>query len=105
MRLAATPRRVERFTLPDMPTPQTMFGLAIPAGAQVSLCRERWTVDQIMVPQGAYVEIAGVKLAGVLNFDCGLFHYGSLFEESRIHGEMWSSGRSVFRADLDLPPP
>jgi hypothetical protein len=56
------------------------------------------------VPNGAYVEIAGVRLGGILNFDCGLFRDGSLYEDTRIHSEIWPSGRTVFRADLDLPP-
>ena len=43
-------------------------------------------MDQVIVPDGAFVEIGGVKLTGSLNFDCGVFRLGSLFEDSRING-------------------
>ena len=103
--LTDTPHRIERLALPALTSPFRAFGLDLPPEAEVSLCRERWEVDQVRVPDRAYVEIAGAKLAGFLNFDCGLFRDGSLYEDTRIHGEMWSSGRTVFRADHDLPPP
>ena len=105
LHLTNTPHRIERFALPALTSPVRAFGMNLPPHAEVSLCRERWEVDQVRVPNGAYVEIAGAKLAGFLNFDCGLFRDRSLYEDTRIHGEMWSSGRTVFRADLDLPPP
>jgi hypothetical protein len=46
-----------------------------------------------------------MRLTGFANFDCGLFPGGSSYEDIRMHGEIWSSGRTVFRADLDLPRP
>ncbi len=99
-----TPQRVAQFALPEMNSPLPAFGMDLPSHVQVSICRDRWTVDQVAVPEHAYVEIAGVKLTSYLNFDCGLFHFGSLFEDTRIRGEIWASGRSVFREDLGLPP-
>jgi len=104
LHLTNSPHRIERFALPTLTSPFQAFGMDLPSGAEVWLCREEWKVDQVSVPSGAYVEIAGVRLTGYLNFDCGLFRDGSLYEDSRIHGEMWPGGRTVFRADLDLPP-
>jgi hypothetical protein len=104
LHLTNTPHRVERFLLPTLLSPLRAFGMDLPSGAEVRVCGERWDVDQVSVPNGAYVEIAGVKLAGFLNFDCGVFRDGSLFEDSRIHGAMLPGGRTVFRADLALPP-
>ena len=49
-------------------------------------------------------EIGGVKLTGSLNFDCGAFRFGTLFADTRIDGEAWTNGRTVFRDDLGLPP-
>jgi len=105
LHLTNTPHRIERFALPGLISPRRVFGMDLPSQAEVWLCRERWEVDQVSVPNGAYVEIAGVKLTGFVNFDCGLFRDGSLYEDSRIRGEIWPSGRTVFRADLELPPP
>src|SRR5207244_10086905 len=62
--LTDTPHRIERFALPALTSPFRAFGLDLPPEAEVSLCRERWEVDQVRVPDGAYVEIAGAKLAG-----------------------------------------
>jgi hypothetical protein len=55
-------------------------------------------------PSDLYVEIGGVKLTGTLNFDCGRFRCGALYEDSRIQGETWPKGRTVFRENLDLSP-
>jgi hypothetical protein len=104
LHLTNTPHRIERFALPALTSPFRAFGIDLPAQAEVWLCREQWEVDQVSVPNGSYIEIAGVRLTGFVNFDCGLFRDGSLYEDTRIHGEMRPSGRTVFRADLDLPP-
>jgi hypothetical protein len=104
LHLTNTPPRIERFTLPTLTSPFRAFGMDLPSGAEVRLCREQSDVDQAWVPSGAFVEIAGVKLGGILNFDCGSFRYGSLYEDSVIRGEMWLSGRTVLPVDLDLPP-
>jgi hypothetical protein len=105
LHLTNSPHRIERFALPALASSFRAFGMDLPPQAEVRLCREEWAVDQVSVPSGAYVEIVGVRLTGFLNFDCGLFRDGSLYEDSRIHGETWPGGRTVFRADLDLPPP
>ena len=88
-----------------MTIPLQAFGMELPSHTEVSLCRDQWAVDQLAVPSNAYVEIAGVKLTGYINFKCGLFLHGSLFEDTRIRGKLWTSGQAVFREDLGLPPP
>ena len=103
LRLVDSPQRVEQFALPAT-TPLPAFGMQLPAQSEVRLCRDHWAVDQVVVPNNAYVEIGGVKLTGTINFDCGAFHFGTLFADSRIRGETWTSGRTVFRDDLGLPP-
>src|SRR4029077_1519991 len=63
LHLTNTPHRIERLMLPS---PLRAFGMDLPSGAEVWLCRERWEVDQVSVPDGAYVVIAGVKPTGLL---------------------------------------
>jgi len=78
--------------------------MELPAKSEVWLCRDDWAVGQIVVPSNAYLEIGGVKLTGTLNFDCGAFRFATLFADTRIRGETWTNGRTVFRDDLGLPP-
>jgi hypothetical protein len=105
LHLVDSPRRIERFALPAITPPLPAFGMELPAQSEVWLCREDWAVDQVIVPSNAYVVMGGVKLTGTLNFDCGAFRFGTLFADTRIRGETWTNGRTVFRDDLDLPPP
>jgi hypothetical protein len=102
--LVDSPQRIERFALLAIAPPISAFGMELPAQSEVWLCRDRWAVDQVIVPSNAYVEIGGVKLTGTLNFDCGVFSFGTLFADTRIRGETWTNGRTVFRDDLHLPP-
>ena len=104
LHLVDSPQRIERFALPAIAPPLPAFGMELPAQSEVWLCRDRWAVDQVIVPSNAYVEIGGVKLTGTLNFDCGVFSFGTLFADTRIRGETWINGRTVFRDDLHLPP-
>jgi len=104
LHLVDSPQRIERFALPRIAPPLPAFGMELPAQSEVWLCRNRWAVDQVIVPSNAYVEIGGVKLTGTLNFDCGVFSFGTLFADTRIRGETWTNGRTVFRDDLHLPP-
>jgi hypothetical protein len=104
LHLIGTPGRLERFLLPAMMSPLPAFGMQLPSNAEVWLCRTDWAVDQVVVPYDAFVEIGSAKLTGTLDFDCGVFRMGSLFEDSRIAGETWTKGRTVFRENLDLPP-
>lgn len=87
-----------------MAMPITAFGMKLPSNTEVWLCEKDRAVDQLIVPYDSFVEIGGVKLTGTLNFECGVFPLGSLFEDSRINGETWMQDRTVFRENLDLPP-
>jgi hypothetical protein len=104
LHLVDSPQRIERFALPAIAPPLPAFGMELPAQSEVWLCRDRWAVDQVIVPSNAYVEIGGVKLTGTLNFNCGVFSFGTLFADTRIRAETWTNGRTVFRDDLHLPP-
>jgi hypothetical protein len=103
LHLTGTPRRIERFLLPAMASPLLVFGMRLPSHAEVRLCDKGTAVDQAIVPYDAFVEIGGVNLTGTLDFECGVFRMGSLFEDSPIDGETWTKGRSVFRENLGLP--
>jgi hypothetical protein len=104
LQLVDSPQRIERFALPAITPPLSAFGMELPAQSEVWLCRDDWAVDQVVVPSNAYIEIGGVKLTSTLNFDCGAFRFGALFADTRIRGETWTHGRTVFRDDLGLPP-
>jgi hypothetical protein len=104
LHLVDSSQRVARFAFPAMTSPLPAFGMELPGRSDVWLCRDDWAVDQVVVPNNAYVEIGGVKLTGTLNFDCGAFHFATLFADTRIRGETWTTGRTVFRDDLGLPP-
>jgi hypothetical protein len=42
----------------------------------------------------------GIKLTGRLNFDCGTFEYGSLYEDSVVGGQRMARGAGVSYDDL-----
>ena len=44
-------------------------------------------------PTSSYVTIAGIKLTGRINFDCGKFEYGTLFEATVLRGQQLPSWR------------
>jgi hypothetical protein len=52
------------------------------------------------VHQTAYVTVEGVKLTGAIDFDCGPFQRGVLFEDAMIGGKRRPRGEIVSRADL-----
>jgi hypothetical protein len=104
LHLIGTPRRLERFLLPVLGSPFPAFGMRLPSYSEAWLCRTDWAVDQVVVPDDAFVEIGGAKLTGTLDFNCGVFRMGSLFEDRLIAGETWTKGRTVFRENLGLSP-
>jgi len=40
----------------------------------------------LLIPDDRYVTVAGVKLTGRINFDCGRFEYGTLFADTVLGG-------------------
>ena len=59
-----------------MPPPSEQFsisGIDLPPGTVVGLCDQSWDVEWLSVPEDSYVTIAGIKLTGRMNFDCGKF--------------------------------
>jgi hypothetical protein len=65
-----------------------MSDLDIPPGTTVALCDRSEEIDYLLVPEDRYVAVAGVKLTGRMNFDCGRFRYGSLFEDTVLRGRL-----------------
>jgi hypothetical protein len=47
--------------------------------------------------------IAGVKLTGRMNFDCGRFEYGVLFEDTVLHGRRLARGAGISYGDVFRP--
>ena len=52
------------------------------------------------MPEDSYVMIAGVKLTGRMNFDCGRFEYGALFEDTVLHGQRLPRGAEISYDDV-----
>ena len=78
-------------------------GIVLPSGTVVGLCDRSWEVEWLSVPEDSYVAIAGVKLTGRMNFDCGKFEYGALFEDTVLHGRLLPRGASISDNDLYRP--
>jgi hypothetical protein len=55
------------------------------------------------VPEDNYVGIAGAKLTGRMNFDCGKFEYGALFEDTVLHGRRLPRGAEISYDDVFRP--
>jgi len=57
------------------------------------------------VPEDSYVAIEGVKLTGRMNFDCGKFEYGALFEDTVLRGRLLPRGATILYDDVFRPAP
>ena len=75
-------------------------GLDVPPGTTVALCDGSEEIEYLEVPEDRYVAVAGVKLTGRMNFDCGRFRYGSLFENTDLRGRSLPRHALVSRADI-----
>jgi hypothetical protein len=84
-------------------TPLSISGLDLPSRTTISFCPDSTDIDYLVVPDGGFVTVAGVKLTGRLNFDCGRFLYGSLFEDSVLHGRALPRNTVVSREDVFGP--
>jgi hypothetical protein len=92
--------RPEWFRLPPAGPPLDGFGLSLPAGTEAGFCYQSEALRRLAVDQAAYVTVEGVKLTGAIEFDCGLFERGALFEDAMVGGTQWQRGEFVSRADL-----
>ena len=54
----------------------------------------------MLIPDDRYVTIAGVKLTGRINFDCGRFEYGTLFADTVLGGRAPPHNAPVSREDM-----
>jgi hypothetical protein len=89
-----------RFKLPTTGPEVDGFGLSLPAATEGSFCYRSLALERLEVGQAAYVTVAGVKLTGAIDFDCGPFHSGTLFEDTLINGQRRQRGELVSRDDL-----
>lgn len=92
--------RPSRFKLPSAGPAVDGFGLNLPAGTEASFCYRTKAVERLEVNRDAYVMIEGVKLTGVIDFDCGTFRRGPLFEDTMIGGQRRQRGELVSSEDL-----
>jgi hypothetical protein len=74
--------------------------LDLPPGTTVALCDRSQETEHLEVPEDRYVAVAGIKLTGRMNFDCGRFRYGSLFENAVLRGRLLPRHASVSREDV-----
>jgi hypothetical protein len=95
--------RLDRFEMPPATSPVAVSGIALPAGSVVQLCDDAWEIGRLEVPPDRYVTIAGVKLTGGINFDCGKFQYGTLFEDSVLHDRRLPRGAAISADDVAVP--
>ena len=89
--------------MPPNSEPLSISGMALPPGAVVGLCDQSWDVEWLSVPEDTYVTIAGIKLSGRINFDCGKFEYGTLFEATALGGRQLPRGAAISSDDLFRP--
>jgi hypothetical protein len=92
--------RPEWFRLPPAGPSVDGFGLSLPVGTEAGFCYQSEALQRLSVDQTAFVTIAGVKLTGAIDFDCGQFHSGVLFEDAMIGGKQRQRGEVVSQADL-----
>jgi hypothetical protein len=95
--------RVEKLELPPTSEPLSVSGIDLPPGTVVGLCDQSWDVEWLSVPEDSYVTIAGTKLTGRINFDCGKFEYGTLFEATALGSRQLPRGTAISSDDLFRP--
>jgi hypothetical protein len=92
--------RPEWFRLPATGPAIDGFGLSLPAGAEAGFCYQSEALQRLSVDQTTYVTVEGVKLTGSIDFDCGPFQSGTLFEDTIVGGRQRQRGEVVSQADL-----
>jgi len=78
----------------------SISGIDIPPGTAAHLCERASELEWLLVPENQYVLIGSTKLTGRMNFDCGEFKYGSLFEDAMLRDQLLPRGAGVSRKDL-----
>ena len=95
--------------LDRLETPPTSAPLAIlrsrSLGTVVHLCDQSSELNWLSVPEGSYVMLAGVKLTARVNFDCGKFQSGTLFEATALGGRLLPRGATISHDDVLGAPP
>lgn len=94
---------LDRFQMPPGLPLLTISGIAIPPSTAVQLCDRAQQLDRLFVPERSYVAVGGVKLTGNVNFDCGRFQFGSLFEETVVRGRPLPRGAAILHDDVRSP--
>ncbi len=92
--------RLDRFEMPRDATSIVISSLDLPPGTAARICERAWELEWLSVPEDRYVTVTGVKLTGRLNFDCGKFEYGMLFEDIVLQGQPLARGAGVSHQDL-----
>jgi hypothetical protein len=100
-----TQGRLDRLETPPTSTPLAISGLDLPPGTVVHLCERSSELDWLSVPEGSYVTLAGIKLTGRMNFDCGKFQYGTLFGATVLGGRLLPRGATISPDDMLGAPP
>jgi hypothetical protein len=88
------------FKLPPRGASVEAFGLGLPAGTEGGFCHRKEALDHLSLDRAAYVVIGGAKLTGWIDFDCGSFRSGQLFEDTIVAGRRRQRGELVSREDL-----
>jgi hypothetical protein len=95
--------RLERLEMSPTSEPLSISGIELPSGTVVGLCDRSWDIEWLSVPEDSYLMIAGIKLSGQMNFDCGKFEYGTLLEATVLVGRQLPCGAAISSDDL-FPP-
>src|SRR5262249_7104237 len=85
--------RLQRLEMPPTSEPLSISRIDLPPGAVVGLCDQSWDVEWLSVPEYSYVTIAGIKLTGRINFDCGRFEYGPCSKHLRSATDSYHMAR------------
>jgi hypothetical protein len=91
---------VSNIETPRSSAPLVISGLELPPGATVALCDLSEEINYLSIPDDRYMTIAGVKLTGRINFDCGRFEWGTLFADTVLRGRALPRNALVSREDV-----
>jgi hypothetical protein len=99
-RIRFTQGRISAFETIRGQAPLAIAGLDLPPGTAIALCDGSADIDHLLVPEDSFVTVAGVKLTGRMNFDCGRFEYGALFEDTVLGGRALPRHALISREDI-----